>query len=107
MVLSIKKKNLTGDVIDDFTVEVFDENLTVKEIIKSYVYQYISDIVHLRSFTDKAIMKDINQQYEIAYEDFENNGFLLFVNETQAKRLTDRYKITLDTEIVFLDLPKL
>lgn len=122
--LTIRDEEMTGKTVNEFSLEFPTERITVRELIRSRVFQEVKDhnakqnqaefqgLVQptdaertLNSFRlKKARQIDWKQQFEKAVQAFENNQVLILVNDYQAESLDEEIDLSADTSIVFLRL---
>ena len=128
MLLTIRDESATGNVTNELTLDVLDETITVRELIRSRVYQEVSDY-NLRQRTNagttfrglvtpsdaektlNGAMKlrkprevDWKDQFEKACEAFERNGFFVLVDDKQAESLDETVTLRHDTRVSFVKL---
>ncbi|QEG16384.1 hypothetical protein [Gimesia maris] len=121
--LTIRDETMAGKITGEITLEFLTENITVRELIRSRVYQEVKDFnakqtEHFRGLiqpTDteetlngfklkKSREIDWHEQFAKAVEAFERNQILILVNERQAESLDEEIKITPQSEVSFLKL---
>lgn len=121
--LTIRDETMAGKITGEITLEFLTEKITVRELIRSRVYQEVKDYntkqtEHFRGLiqpTDteetlngfklkKSREIDWNKQYEKALAAFEQNQILILVNERQAESLDEQITITPQSEVSFLKL---
>ena len=116
-----------GKAGEDLRVEFLTERVTVRELIRSRVYQEVQDFNlkqqqgrqdvfrGLVQPTDaeavlngyrvkKGRMVEWKPQFEKACEAFERHGFLLLVDEVQMTALEQEVALGRETEVTFLKL---
>lgn len=122
--LTVRDESTTGEKIGEITLEFLTERITVRELIRSRVYQEVQDH-NLRaqqqvfrglvqpSETERELngyrlrkprQIDFKEQYEVAVEAFHRNGFLVLVEDRQATNLDEEIVITPQTDVAFLKL---
>ncbi len=115
-----------GNATRTFTLDDVSERMSVREIIRSRIYQEVSDfnsssreVFHgLIQPTDAE--KTLNgfrlkeqrtieweMQYQRAIEAFERNGFFVLVDDQQTEDLDEVHEIRVDTEVQFIKLTPL
>src|SRR5438132_9424071 len=106
--LTIRDETLGGESLRAWSLEVMTERLTVRELIRSRVYQEVQDynvqqgqVFHgliQPEETEKALngwklkkprLLDWNRQYERAIGAFEANQIMILVNDRQAEALDE------------------
>jgi hypothetical protein len=124
--LTIRDETLSGESLREWALEVTSETMTVRELIRSRVYQEVQDY-NLRSNSvfqglvrpdeaeealngwklKKARRLDWKLQFERAVEAFEKNQILILVNDRQAGSLDEEFTISSQTRVTFLRLTML
>lgn len=121
--LTIRDETMTGSITGEMTLEFLTEIITVRELIRSRVYQEVKDFnaqqaEHFRGLiqpTDteatlngfklkKSREIDWRKQFEKAVEAFERNQVLILVNDHQAEALDEEITLAPDTSVTFLKL---
>jgi hypothetical protein len=129
MLLTIRDESATGNVTNELTLDVLAETITVRELIRSRVYQEVQDY-NLRqrsassdktfrglvtpSDAERALngaMKlrkpreiDWKDQFEKAQDAFARNGFFVLVDDKQAESLDETVTLRHDTRVSFVKL---
>jgi hypothetical protein len=115
--------SLGGDDDRDFTLDLPEERITVRDLIRARVYREVSDynleqpeffqgLVQpsdaersLNGFKMRRRRKiNPQRQFELAKRAFYSNGFILLVDERQVDGLEEEIEIRPDTTITFLKL---
>jgi hypothetical protein len=115
--------NLGGDEDRGFTLDVLDEHITVRELIRARVYREVRDynldqpeFFHglvqpsdaersLNGFKMRSRRRiDPVRQFELAKRAFYTNAFILLVDDRQVDELEDEIEIRPDTTVTFLKL---
>jgi hypothetical protein len=124
--LTIRDESLGGDTLQTWALEVLSERLTVRELIRSRVYQEVQDynlkqgdvyrgLVQPED-TEKTLngwklskprLLDWKRQYERAVEAFAGNQILILINNRQAESLDEEFTIEPSTNVTFLRLTPL
>jgi len=126
--LTIRDESAAGELMHELPLEFPSERITIRVLIRERVYQEVQDFNrtdHERFFrglvqpSDAECvlngprhvyrLKQLRQidwklQYEKALAAFENNGFLILVNEAQAENLDQVVEVKHDTQISFVKL---
>lgn len=126
--LTIRDESTAGSVYDERPLELPSERLTVRELIRERVYQEVQDYnlaesgktfrgLVQPSETERVLNNhrpeyrfkqrrtiDWKEQFEKAAEAFENNGFLVIVDNRQAESLDEELVVTAATEVSFVRL---
>jgi hypothetical protein len=114
--------NLGGDD-EEFTLDVLTERITIRELIRTRVYQEVRDynlrqpeffrgLVQptdaertLNGFRVRSGRRlDPEKQFGRAIESFYRNGFLVLVDDRQVEELEEEIEIRPDTRVTFLTL---
>ncbi len=124
--LTIRDENLGGEALHEWVLEVLTEKLTVRELIRSRVYQEVQDH-NLRGAQvfqglvqpeeaektlngwklKKPRQLDWKRQFERATEAFEKNQILILINDKQAETLEEEVVVEAGTQVTFLRLTPL
>jgi hypothetical protein len=124
--IAIRDETTSGTVLHEWTLDVLTERITVRELIRSRVYQEVQDY-NLRlpdvfrglvqpSGSEKTsvgykLLKgrriDWQPQFEKALTAFESNQVVILVNERQAESLDEEIFIAPGTQVSFLRLTPL
>lgn len=122
--LTVYDEELTGKKLNEFTLELPSETLTVRELIRSRVYQEVQDHNTQANQTEfrglvqptdteqtlngfrlkKPRQIDWKEQFERATEAFESNRILILVDDRQAESLDEEIEVGSDTRVSFLRL---
>ena len=129
MLLTIHDESASGKVLNDLTLDVLDETISVRELIRSRVYQEVQDF-NLRGAHANADFRGLvtpedaettlngarlrtpreiswKVQFEKACESFTRNGFFILVDDRQAEMLDDMITLRHDTKVSFVKLTPL
>ena len=121
--LKVCDETTVGEKIGEFVMDLLTERISVRELIRSRVYQEVQDYnlkapEYFRGLVQPAdaektlngikIKKgrqlDWRKQFEVALEAFEANRILILVNERQAESLDEEIVIEPETRVSFLRL---
>jgi hypothetical protein len=121
--LPIYDETVSGDRTPAFTLDFLNELVTVRELIRERVYQEVREYnaktpEYIRSLvqpTDaevalngyklrKARKIDWEEQYRLAVDAFQLNGFFILVDDKQAESLDQEVPITPATTVSFVKL---
>jgi hypothetical protein len=124
--LTIRDETLSGEPIHEWELEVAAEKITVRELIRSRVYQEVQDynVKHSQVYhglvqpedaektlngwkLKKPRLLDWKRQFERALEGFESNRILILINDRQAESLDEQFVIETRTNVTFLRLTPL
>ena len=126
MILTIRDETATGTVTNELTLDVLSETITVRELIRSRVYQEVQDF-NLRRRQGTAGFRglvtptgaeqalngvrlkdsrdiDWKAQFDKACEAFERNGFFILIDDRQAESLDESITLRHDTKVSFVKL---
>lgn len=121
--LTVRDENASGDSLREIVLEFLTETITVRELIRSRVYQEVKDFnaksddvfqgLVQPSDTERVLngfrvgkgrQVDWEKQFERALRGFEGNQILVLVDDRQAESLDDEIVIRPSTEVTFLEL---
>ncbi|HOB75659.1 MAG TPA: hypothetical protein PKG54_14170 [Phycisphaerae bacterium] len=122
--LTVRDETTSGQLLGRITLEFLTERITVRELIRSRVYQEVQDHnlkAHQHVFQGlvqpsdaerelngyrlrKPRTIDWKQQYEVALKAFQENGFLILVGDRQVEDLDEEIEIQPGVEVTFLKL---
>lgn len=124
--LTVRDETTAGETTGELVLDFLTEQITVRELIRSRVYQEVKDynvrqsgtftgLVQptdaeqtLNGFSLKSKRKiDWQQQFDKAVEAFETNRVLILVDDKQAESLDDEIEIRPSTHVAFLKLTPL
>lgn len=123
-VLTVRDENLAGKSMHEFSLEFLTENVTVRELIRSRIYQEVQDYnVHQGQTEFRGLVTpqdvgrpshgspakarreiDWKEQFNRAIEAFEKKQILILVNDHQVESLDDELAIRVDTVVTFIRL---
>ena len=121
--ITIRDETLGGETRADWSLDFLTERITVRELIRSRVYQEVQDynvkqgqVFHglvqpeeaektLNGWKlKKPRLLDWKKQFDRALEGFEGNQILILVNDQQAESLDEEIVIEPQTTVTFLRL---
>lgn len=122
--VTIRDEELTGGTVHEFSLDCLTERITVRELIRSRVYQEVKDhnaqqaqqvFQGLVQPTDSERTlngyklkkpRQINwqQQFENALKAFEQNQILILVNDRQVETLEEEIEVSPQTVVSFMRL---
>jgi hypothetical protein len=124
--LTIRDETLGSESARAWDLEVTTERLTVRELIRSRVYQEVQDYNRQRGQVFQGLVQpeeaektlngwklkkprllDWKQQFDRAVEAFESNRILILVNDRQAESLDEELVIESQMTVTFLRLTPL
>jgi hypothetical protein len=125
-ILTVRDETTSGGTLHEFALELLTERITVRELIRSRVYQEVQDYnqrqpqvfyglvqptdaeINLNGFTlRKPRTIDWKKQFDKAIEAFESNGIVILVDHKQVESLDEEIVIRPDTRVSFLRLTML
>lgn len=128
--LTIRDETLGKGLTHEFSLDILTEELTVRELIRSRVYQEVQDYNLRQQQQPEATFRglvqptdaeqtlngcrtrqgraiDWKQQFEKAVDAFMHNQFIILVNDLQMESLDQRIEVRPDTRVSFLRLTML
>lgn len=124
--LTIHDQTATGRSVGQTVVEFLTERITVRELIRSRVYQEVQDYNRRKPETFNALIQptdaeetlngyrlrsprqiDWQKQFENACDAFNRNGFFILVDDRQAESLEEKVILRPDTRVAFVKLTPL
>jgi len=125
----IRDESMSGETLGELTVEIPSEQITVKELIRSRVYQEVKESsARARSKKDESrelvqptetetvlngprntgpALADWKDQFDKAVDAFLANRIMILVNDRQATSLDEQIEINSATSVSFLRLTML
>src|SRR5262245_14496964 len=124
--LTIRDETAGGELPREWLLSVLTERLTVRELIRSRVYQEVQDYNLKRGQIFQGLVQpdetektlngwklkkprslDWKRQFELAQSAFERNQILILINDRQADSLDQEFTIEPKTTVTFLRLTML
>ena len=121
--LTIHDETMSGQKTNSFTLDCLTERMTVRELVRSRIYQEVQDYnqkqpEHFRGLVEPTNAErvlngyklkarreiDWQEQFQRACEAFERNGFFVLVGNRQAETLDEEFEVKVDTEVSFVKL---
>lgn len=109
--------------MNSFTIACLTERMTVRELIRSRIYQEVQDynqkgLEYFRGLVEPTNAErvlngyklkqrrkiDWQEQFDRALEAFSRNGFFVLVGDRQAESLDQEFEVKVDTEVSFVKL---
>ncbi len=126
-ILAVRDETLNGEPSREWMLEVAEEKITVRELIRSRVYQEVQDYNLNASLKRGSVFQGLVQpdeaekalngwtlkkprtlewkrQFDRALEAFDKSQILVLVNDRQAGSLEEEFVVAPDTRITFLRL---
>ena len=124
--ITVRDETASGKSVAEFPIELLTERLTVRELIRSRVYQEVQDYNLRRPEHFKGLVQptdaeqtlngfklrkvreiDWKKQFEKACDAFQRNGFFILVNDKQVENLDDEILLTPTSTLAFVKLTPL
>jgi hypothetical protein len=124
--LTIRDETVGGESLSEWALDVLTERITVRELIRSRVYQEVQDYNRSRAEVFRGLIQpegaekalngwklkkarelDWKRQFERGVEAFEKNQVLILVNDRQAESPDEEIEVGPDTRVTFLRLTPL
>jgi chromosome condensin MukBEF complex kleisin-like MukF subunit len=124
--LTIRDETVGGELPREWVMDILTERLTVRELIRSRVYQEVQDYNQKQGQTflglvqpdeaektlngwklKKPRLLDWKRQFELALAAFERSQILILINDRQAESLDQEFVIEPATTVTFLRLTML
>ena len=121
--VKIRDESTTRGAADEWTLEFLDERLTVRELIRSRVYQEVRDYNAKQPGVFRGLVQptdaervlngyklrphrkiDWEEQYRRALDAFRRNGFVIVVDDRQMVDLDEELDLHHDSTATFLKL---
>ncbi|MEW6252892.1 MAG: hypothetical protein AB1716_19825 [Planctomycetota bacterium] len=122
--LHISDQTATGQKTNELTLDLLTERISVRELIRSRVYQEVKDHnvkanqAVFQGFVQPTDAErtlngfklrqpgqlDWKRQYEVAVQAFERNGFLILVDDRQVESLDEEIAVAPETQVSFVKL---
>jgi hypothetical protein len=124
--LTIRDESTGGGTVHEFALEILTERVTIRELIRSRVYQEVQDYNLRQPQVFRGLIQpteaeqtlngfklkkprqiDWKKQYDKAVDAFEANRILLLVDDRQVESLDEEVEIKPGTCVSFLRLTML
>jgi hypothetical protein len=121
--LTIRDETTAGRSLGETVLEFLTERVTVRELIRSRVYQEVQDYNRRKPEVFRGLVQptdaeqtlngyklrqkreiDWQAQFDKACKAFEQNSFLILIGDRQAASLDEEIVIEPDTQVSFLKL---
>jgi hypothetical protein len=121
--ITIRDETLTGQSIAEYPLDLLTERVTVRELIRSRVYQEVQDYNRRQPETFHGLVQpmdaeqtlngfrmrdqrqiDWKKQFDKACDAFEHNGFFVLVDDRQPESLDEEITAGPDTRVSFVKL---
>lgn len=123
LTITVRDETTAGDATHHLSLNLLDERLTVREIIRARVYQEVDDYNRHKRDTFNGLIQptdtertlngfkqrqwreiDWKPQFEKACTAFEKNQVLLLIDDKQAESLDQEFLLTTRSEVAFVRL---
>ena len=124
--ITVVDETVGGDTINELTLEFLNERITVRELIRSRIYQEVSEYNASLPGSSRGLVQpaeaervlngyrlrparriDWEEQYRRALRAFESNGFVILVDDRQIEDLDQEIELRHDSKVSFLKLTPL
>ncbi len=124
--LTIRDESTSGETTHELTLDFLTERITVRELIRSRVFQEVKDYNAKQADTFHGLVQpseaektlngyrmkkwrmiDWEKQFDAAVAAFEKSQILVLVNDTQVDDIGAEIEVATDTLITFLRLTPL
>lgn len=124
--LTIHDESMTGQSTGSIELEFLTERITVRELIRSRVYQEVQDYNRKTPDYFRGLIQptdteqtlngfklrqrrqiDWKQQFDKAIEAFQRNGFFILIDDRQAESLDQEITLRPQTKVSFVKLVQL
>ena len=121
--LTIRDETINGQVLHEWSLDILTEWITVRELIRSRVYQEVQDYNHSQPEYFRGLVQptdaeqslngfklrkrrtlDWKPQFEKAITGFEANQIIILINDQQVSSLDEEIEIKPGTLVSFLRL---
>jgi hypothetical protein len=121
--VTIHDKNPSAELTHSFTLDFMTSHVTVRQLIRSRIYQEVEDYNVKKGKTFHGLVqptdtdtsakgfkmnkpREINwkTQFEKALEAFQRNGYHIFIDDKQVKRLDEEVDLKPGTQVSFVKL---
>ncbi len=124
VMVTVRDETTAGAPVNELQLELPSERLTVRELIRSRVYQEVKDHnVRAAQTTFRGLVQptdaerelngyrlrqprqiDWKKQFDVALEAYERNGFVILVDDCQTGALDEEVELSAGTAVSFLKL---
>jgi hypothetical protein len=124
--VKVRDESTAGGSLHEFALEILTERITVRELIRSRVYQEVQDYNLKQPEVFRGLVQptdaeatlngfklkkrrpiDWKKQFDKAIEAFESNRILILVDDKQVDSLDQEIEVKPGTEVSFLRLTML
>jgi hypothetical protein len=124
MQITIQDQQIGGPITHEMVIDFLTEEITLRDLIKSRVYQEVKDANTTRNELPMPILKlteieqtlnpfkknknpkiiDFQEQYKKAIDAFEKSRYFVLVDDFQPTKLDDKIILKPDTKVNFIRL---
>jgi hypothetical protein len=124
--VTVRDESTSGKMLNEFVLDLLTEHITVRELIRSRVYQEVQDYNRRLPESVRGLVQpndseetvdgfklkkpreiEWKAQFDRALEAFESNRVLILVNDRQVESLDEKIVVSPNTSISFLKLTML
>jgi hypothetical protein len=124
--LKVTDETFAGKILNEISISISGERLTVRDIIEARVYAEVADYnqklpeiyrglvqpkdaeIVLNGFRLKQkVQVDAEKQLYTALDSFQKNGFFVIIDDTQVEQLDDEVLLHSDSMVSFVKLTPL
>ena len=120
--LTINDESAAGEILHQISLQFKNEYITAKELIEARISAEIANYKNQRSIAinglvlptdlekrlnNKKMEVNLDQQLDVAFKAFQNNGFILLINDEQVENLNERFLVEENTPVSFIKLTPL
>ena len=124
--VTVRDESTSGKMLNEFVLDLLTEHITVRELIRSRVYQEVQDYNRRLPESVRGLVQpndseetvdgfklkkprqiEWKAQFDRAIEAFESNRVLILVNDRQVESLDEKIVVGPNTSISFLKLTML
>jgi hypothetical protein len=121
--LTIRDETLGGESLAEWALDVLTERITVRELIRSRIYQEVQDYNRSQAGVFRGLIQpegaekalngwklnkprqlDWQKQFDRGVEAFEKNQVVILVNDRQTESLDEEIEVGPETRVTFLRL---
>ena len=130
MTVTVRDESIRGEQLGELTIEIPSEQITVRELIRSRVYQEVKEANARALSQTKIVREELVQpaetelalngqraaaptpvgwqsQFDKAVDAFCTNRIMILIDDRQVKSLDEEFELNSDTKISFLRMTML
>ena len=123
LTITIRDETITGRAVGEYPLDLLTERLSVRELIRSRVYQEVQDYNRNQPEVFRGLVQptdaeqalngfkvrkrreiDWKQQFDNACDAFGRNGFFILIDDRQPDSLDEELKLTAESRVSFVKL---